>query len=422
MKKTLFLFAFVSILSCSEISTDDSMYLPPISKDGESTTIPLNEALASLDDMLSEIAASTKSCDAKCYSSSDVSVIGSTKLPMTKSVPVDIPDTLMYFVNFEGNDGFAVMAGDRRLGAEVYCVTEDGSISLDDFIAAFNYLSTPSVESKVSGSEEYFQDLGQTFVPALMLSSMLADLKYGLPIDENHQTKTPVATDASVLLKTKWHQDSPFNDLMPMVGTEKCPAGCVAIACAQIMQYCKKPASPSFNGIPCSWDTMGKVCRYDDLNGYSAEGATQVAAFLKHIGHRSLCYIRYDIKGSGGYADGVVRTLKHYGYSNVKKVTGFGNTNQAKASKMLSRGLPVYLDGSDYHHGGGHAWVIDGEWNGYFHCNWGWHGIADGYFAKHNYFPLKSRRYVDTVDPDVNVSANDNTCFDWNFRMITYSL
>lgn len=238
-----------------------------------------------------------------------------------------------------------------------------------------------------------------------------------------HETKaTPIA--GGVLLKTKWHQGYPFNKCTPYENGRQCPAGCVAIACAQIMQYCKKTADPVFNGVSCSWNTMETVCNSNDIysNNATTEAKEQVASFLIHIGKKSLCYIRYHADGSGGYADGVVRTLKHYGYSSVRKTTGFGSKNQSKASEMLRKGLPVYLNGSDYHNGGGHAWVIDGEWNGHFHCNWGWNGKWDGYYAKHNYFPISSRAYLDNTDPGTTSDDRKNDNYDWNFRLITYSL
>lgn len=92
------------------------------------------------------------------------------------------------------------------------------------------------------------------------------------------------------------------------------------------------------------------------------------------------------------------------------------------AAESCNYTLDVSSDGSDYHNGGGHAWVIDGEWNGYFHCNWGWAGAADGFYAKHNYFPISSRAYYEqNVDPGTIASSLSSKDYDWNFRMITYS-
>lgn len=418
--KKVFIFVCIvfTLLSCDKSSYDYNH----VDEDAVlSSTIPLSEALSSLDSMIKSLKPEVK-CDYDEHRS--VSLVGALDFTSTKAAGFDIPDTLMYIVNFDGGNGFAVLAGDRRLGESVYCLTEEGIMTPEDFSKAFDYLHTRYNQTKViDGNFGDFKDMGTDFVPALLLSSMLADLKYGLPENETIGTKTTLGTTNGVLLKTKWHQMYPFNAYTPVVDGVNCPTGCVATACAQIMQYCKKPSNPKFNDMQCSWSEMGTVCSTNNISGSSATSSAkeQVGKFLSHIGKKSLCYIRYDKTASGGYAAGVVRTLEYYGYSSVKKYTGFGTSNQAKASEMLRKGLPVYLDGSDWSNGGGHAWVIDGEWNGHFHCNWGWNGKWDGYYAKHNYFPIKNRAYIDSSDPDTMDNSLKDKNYDWNFRLITYS-
>lgn len=87
---------------------------------------------------------------------------------------------------------------------------------------------------------------------------------------------------------------------------------------------------------------------------------------------------------------------------------------------MIGARLPIYIDGSDYHHGGGHAWVLDGDWNGYFHCNWGWNGKWDGFYAKHNYFPVDAREYVAAEEPGTTSDGVAKKDYDWDFSIITY--
>jgi len=128
MKNTilLLLLSFMTICACEAVSADSLLIQPQES----STTIPLSEALASLDQMLVELSISTKSSNNKSYSISSVNPIGRLSFIQTKAgdLAPNIPDTLMYLVNFDDNNGFAVLAGDRRLGEQVYCVTENGVI------------------------------------------------------------------------------------------------------------------------------------------------------------------------------------------------------------------------------------------------------------------------------------------------------
>lgn len=411
---------FVALISCAK---EEGKVV--VDNGQNSYTIPLSEALASLDKVMNglKMVSGTKSFTSDGNYS--VESFGLNNVPSTKADNLDyeLPDTLMYLVNFASSDGgFAVLAGDSRLGESVYCVTENGEIGVENFAEAFDFLHSSNTKA-VEIDEDSFYDMGTGFVPALLLSSMLADLKYG-PVVEEETTKATAVSTNSVLLETKWRQGAPFNTYTLDSSGNTCPAGCVAIACAQIMEYCQKPANPTFDGVSCSWADMATVYSYQhiDANHCTDSAKEQVARFLKHIGKKSLCYIRYAVGGSYGYADGVVRTLNNYNYSSVTKRSGFGSANQSRASSMLGNSRPVYLDGSDYHNGGGHAWVIDGEWNGYFHCNWGWAGKWDGFYAKHNYFPINSRAYYEQdVDPGTTDSSVSSKDYDWNFRMITYS-
>lgn len=416
MKKAfLFFLPALFAIACSK----NELQLPQKEESAESsTTIPLPTALSKLDSMLAQLDRQTKSTTTRTYSI--VSVIGGQQLsPTTKSTQENIPDTLMYLVNFDNQQGFAVLAADTRLGEDVYCVTEEGEIAPDDFARAYDFIHLNVSQTKAD--EDGFTDMGKDFVPALLLRTMLADLEYG-PVVDTLTKSTPVVPTAVALLNTKWTQDPPFNRYTP----HNYAPGCVAIACAQIMNYCKKPSNPVFDGVNCSWERMDSVynCVSSKSDSASEVAKDQCGHFLHHIGKKSLLYIRYNSDGSWGMADGVVRTLKNYGYSSVNKYLGFGATNQSKVSSMLRQSLPVYLDASDHKRNTGHAWVVDGEWNGYFHCNWGWGGEWNGFYAKHNYFPISSRSYLDSKD-DENDTPDDssfkNLDFDWNFRLVTYS-
>jgi hypothetical protein len=52
------------------------------------------------------------------------------------------------------------------------------------------------------------------------------------------------------LLKTKWHQQSPFNNFR----TDDAPAGCMAISCGQIMAYHRHPIYMAATGHYYTWD------------------------------------------------------------------------------------------------------------------------------------------------------------------------
>lgn len=56
-------------------------------------------------------------------------------------------------------------------------------------------------------------------------------------------TYAPIANKKEIapLVKTKWNQGTPYNNLCPSVNNVKCPSGCVATAMAQVMKFWNYP-------------------------------------------------------------------------------------------------------------------------------------------------------------------------------------
>ena len=269
MKRLLLVFIYLPFfLSCSEkvLEFHNMDYM-------HSDVIPIDEALSTLNAQIEQLYGITTKSLTSDY---DVSVFGENNLPATKSEGLDIPDTLAYIVNFSENQGFAVLSANRRLSVE-----------------GFNLLSAPQTKSNLDN-----MDLGEKTVPAFIISAMIIDLH----TDGGNEPETKAVTEQyGPFLTTKWHQHSPFNDQVK----PGCPAGCVAVAVAQIMAYNEKSSNMTYNGHKCDWTTMKTVCPYTQPEyAGSGEAKIQVAAFLCELGKRHNCYIRYDTDGSGGYADG----------------------------------------------------------------------------------------------------------------------
>jgi hypothetical protein len=71
----------------------------------------------------------------------------------------------------------------------------------------------------------------------------------------------------------------------------------------------------------------------------------------------------------------------------------------------------------------GHAWVLDGEWDPYYHINWGWNGALDGYFPKGLMDTTQRQLADDIIDSHTqNIPSGAYYWFSWNYRMVTYSL
>lgn len=403
MKRLLSYISALLIVGCSQdyiISSEEAL-----DDCTDNEVIDLDEALTGLDLLIDRFAdvSNTKAGTPKIYSEKDVTAFGADDISIcTKgNLRAEIPDTLLYIVNFEGDNGFAVISANRKLGNFVYCITDKGQISSNDFADAYDLISEASLSVKgiTYSDEDYeFTSMGESFIPAIILSSAMGCLENGPIIQDNDKGIDTKAIAKYGLLSTRWTQDPPFNGKTP----NNAAPGCVVIAVAQIMAYNEFSITMNYDYVDCQWSIMKTVYPYDNINyAGSSEAQKQVAAFVHELGKSYNCNVRYD-NGSWAQADGAKRTLENYGYSNVKKYTGFGNTNQKKARASLDNGYPVYLDGCEKGTTSGHAWVIDGYDGNYFHCNFGWHGSGDGFY------------YKDTFNPEGHN-------YTWWFRLITYT-
>ena len=222
------------------------------------------------------------------------------------------------------------------------------------------------------------------------------------------RTITPV----SPLLKSKWGQDSPFNDKCPIDKTDntRSATGCVATAVAQIMYYHKHPTQ-GVGEHTNNWDNRGAYSNYKGKgygseyanfgattydwanmkNSYSGSATTAqkeaVATLMYHVG--IACDMTYGgdaVGGSGAYTYVAAQAL--YTYFKYDKSLKYIMMNYLGLSKFeqafideLNAGRPILMGGATKHNEG-HEFVCDGvNADGLFHINWGWNGTSDNYFA-----------------------------------------
>ena len=220
----------------------------------------------------------------------------------------------------------------------------------------------------------------------------------------------PAATEASILaankskivplLFSKWAQGLPFNQQCPSYsttsGTSYCPAGCVAIAMAQIMYYYKSsfgstaiPAytsskdnltieRPALPATTFNWDIMNPW--YDDANSTSTS-ASEVQKLVKYCGQA----VKMDYGKNASSATSQRNAFTYYfGYDKlsrqIKREDMNATTWENTIYTELAAGRPVFISARKLN--GGHAFICDGyDGNGLYHINWGWRGSNNGYFA-----------------------------------------
>lgn len=193
-----------------------------------------------------------------------------------------------------------------------------------------------------------------------------------------------------------WDQDAPYNLQTPIIGGKHAPTGCVATAVAQIMRYFCWPLQakgvvqnlPDFGQEPYDWKHMPNICRTDAAQ----EVCNAVSRLMRDVGYA--CNMKYGADESGAYAyDAYLALINHFDYAPSLRFVEQKYYTWADWQKLLISELraarPIYYGGtSGPGVQGGHAFVCDGyDGNGYFHFNFGWSGLANGYYLITNILP-----------------------------------
>ncbi len=272
---------------------------------------------------------------------------------------------------------------------------------------AQNSLMLVSAESETPAllgySENYEQ--GQPLPPALemMIESYAAEIAAArsgnvVKAASSAGSRADFAAIAPIC-KTTWNQEAPYNNLTPTLNGKATVTGCVATAIAQILKTYEYPQKGSGGVYSYYWKNGGKYISLDFdkvtfdwanmLNSYAANGSnpevnkTAVATLMEACGYAADMNYSTDASGATGntLARGLVRNL---GYDPTlqyleRRYFSLADWNE-KVYGELAAGHPVYYDGITLSNEG-HAFVVDGyRSEGFFHLNWGWGGLADGYF------------------------------------------
>lgn len=247
----------------------------------------------------------------------------------------------------------------------------------------------------------------------------------------NQYVSAPMLSEGAVvvepLVTSTWNQDNPFNlycteaqEAIPSL-TGSIPAGCMAIALAQIMRYHEWPVhgtgqktytytypnknvdvtvSADFSQSTYDWANMrdnygyngyeyyfsddGKLHYYSSRPlGVTEEEKEAVARLIKDVG--VACEMTYKVGGSSAATStSAIALYTYFGYKRslaYRRRTSYSNRQWDDLLRAeLDARRPVLYTGVNENNTG-HAFVCDGYTSdGYFHFNWGWRGKSDGYF------------------------------------------
>ena len=321
------------------------------------------------------------------------------KIESTFSINDDASDPVMHIINYE-DGGFAIVSGDNRI-EPMLAYSDEGSFSdnhldypegLVDWIehvkGTIDYIRTNDVAlpeelakfweaTELSGKSRAIPEQGFSCIP-------------GERFDE---------AISGPYLTTMWHQDSPFNTLMPTItcgGTSRnAYVGCVPLAIAQMLKYWEYPTGYNWNNMP----------------DYTATDETRYLIHHIRVFYERYKTINYECDGTGTSGEAIDDVIKNnFGY---RSATYASFNTETLMNEVLYNGRPAILTGQSPNGGDGHAWVCDGghRWSvclsedatfpavtyNYFHMNWGWAGQYNGWF-----------NYSNFTIPDLGYNFNSN--------------
>ncbi len=399
----------------------------------------------------------------------------SSNLQATKSIDgllksSGIADTMMYVINYEDNLGFAIVAADARI-APIIAIADEGSIDMENLPGGAELVLNGVIENiadEIIRQNEYAASLGADSVMMMfsyqqdnfdynaiysLCSQHQNDLNNGYvdvpnPWEERPEEPSPIYSK-SVGLATKYHQNEPFNYLLPpsVIPDKISAAGCVPVAVAQIMAFHGHPTV--VGGLTMPWASMNHSSI--DENSVAMYG---VQKLLLDVGTK--LNAQWGFPTTSAATEDVPGVLAQYGYVSdqiryISNLTSPVNVPLISVFEDLiiesiDNYRPVYMGGVDFGNNDptadqgddgssvvGHAWVVDGyqktRWStatfswcrhhqryelvsksgsesSLLKINWGWGGNPNAYYSIIGFNPVYNGVSQGSYNNDIQFISN----------------
>lgn len=298
--------------------------------------------------------------------------VNATEMKLVHTASTAKGEAAAYVFAFEGDHGYTILSA-NDIAVPVLGYSNSGTIDTENMPAALKW----------------------------WLSQYAAQIEFaenaGVRIDDNTRYRAPETMAAiEPLVKTRWDQGEPYNGLCPKQGNAVCPTGCVATSMSQVMNYFKYPERAEgtiqyrWNGQTLRMDFSEEAFDWENMLATYAKGdytetqAHAVAYLMKACGYA--VEMDYSPYMSGAISANIINAMKdHFKYDkNVRYVSrdiySYDQWVKICYDNLRNCG-PIIYNGTDPI-AGGHSFVVDGyDGNGYFHLNWGWSGMSDGYYS-----------------------------------------
>ena len=455
--RLLILLAVTALVACTD-SHDAWSPDPDRTQKNSIYAVSEETALAHLDAALEILygdQANTRTTSAKPRIASIRPVNAKDFAGATRSTSTPDTETMLYVVAFESGAGSAILGADTRV-EKIYAILDETVLTPEDFTTRIGAGSPDDAQDIVGFvTQAIVADASYRIATANGSSDNPADTASGeisIGGDDGGIIRAPTYRHVELnvfrqkpLTKTKWDQGEPFNNNCPKnnqpeIDLERCPAGCAAIAVAQLLSYHQTGETITIAGTSYSWDLLNEF-NYG-IDTQTNKATDEIARFIHAIGVRLNTH--YAPTGSSASPSSVPGVLNELGLRNAKVIAYDFKTGR---NMVCSEKKPFYMRGEPASGNNGHAWIVDG-WNEYttqcwettygpngkinperlieetyyclVHCNYGWSGVCDGYYSSGAFDTTKALP-TNRIDSSIGdrIWCKDNN-YTVQLQMITY--
>ncbi len=237
------------------------------------------------------------------------------------------------------------------------------------------------------------------------MPSKKANTQWKKYLSEDFAPQVPKGNDQTYLLTTTWNQNKFYNTYCPWdAGAGSyydyhVPNGCVALACAQIMNYHHYPdhgvgvTSYMPQGYPRQTVYFyQQTYHWEAMCNAPMNYANEIAKIAHHMGVS--IQMNYTPDGSGANTDRAKDKLRDvFKYDPMISIYYRGNYLDTVVKEYIAAlkaeiddKRPVYYSGCTQTFASCHAYVLDGyDADELFHLNFGWGGSSNGFYALDNF-------------------------------------
>ncbi|HTA82844.1 MAG TPA: C10 family peptidase [Bacteroidia bacterium] len=307
-----------------------------------------------------------------------------------------------YVFNINDQDGFVIVSAEDA-GHPIIGCSNTGAYSIPEASSNMNYwmkkrnAEIAAIRSNHASATNEITDEWTSYQNNIVPNA--------LKKPQSHKTNSLFPSNSTFLMKSTYDQESPYWDDCPGTGSNKAVTGCVATTMTQIMRYWQYPATGQGSSSYNAGGSYGTLkAKYNHPYGWASMALTSppstdttLARAMSDAGIS--VEMSYSPSGSGAYvitlddpqACAQLSYSKYFKYSTkiMHGVYEFSDTVawQDTLEHDLDCSRPIEYVGSDPSEGG-HTWVCDGYNSiNFFHMNWGWSGMDNGWYSINNLNP-----------------------------------